>query len=347
MHRAAIAYAVASAALFGASTPLAKLLVGEIAPFVLAGLLYLGSGLALLAWLALHQPGERAARLAKPDLAWLAGAIAAGGVAGPALLMHGLTRSDGATASLLLNLEGVLTAAIAWIVFRENVDRRVFLGMMAIIAGGVVLSWGEIPRDSGVAGPLFIAAACLAWAIDNNLTRRVSGGDAVMIAGLKGLVAGAANLAFGLLQGAPLPGPTAVASAAAVGLFGYGISLVLFVVALRHLGTARTGAYFSVAPFFGAALAIVLLHESPSMAFWIAAALMATGVWLHLTERHEHPHVHERLAHTHEHTHDQHHRHEHGFAWDGREPHSHQHRHAALVHSHPHYPDLHHRHDHH
>ena len=346
MHRGAIAYALASAALFGASTPLAKQLVGEIAPLLLAGLLYLGSGIGLLLWFFLRGSTERAKSLGKTDLPWLAGAIAAGGVAGPALLMYGLTRSDGATASLLLNLEAVFTAVIAWAVFRENVDRRIFAGMAAIIAGGAVLSWGEMPRAGGLAGPLLIAAACLAWAIDNNLTRRVSGGDAVTIAGLKGLVAGSVNLTLAMLHGASLPGPALTAAAGALGLFGYGISLVLFVVALRHLGTARTGAYFSVAPFFGAALALLVLRESPSAAFWIAAALMAAGVWLHLAERHQHAHVHEPMEHTHPHSHDEHHRHEHGFDWDGREPHTHAHAHRRLAHSHPHYPDLHHRHDH-
>jgi drug/metabolite transporter (DMT)-like permease len=346
MQHGAIAYALASAALFGASTPLAKLLVGEVQPLLLAGLLYLGSGLGLLAWFLLRKPAERAAGLSKADLPWLAGAIAAGGIAGPALLMYGLTRTNGATASLLLNLESVLTASIAWIVFRENVDRRVFLGMAAIVAGGVVLSWGEAPRAGGLLGPLLIAGACLAWAVDNNLTRRVSGGDAVTIAGLKGLVAGTANLALALFQGAQLPGGAILASAAAVGLLGYGISLVLFVVALRNLGTARTGAYFSVAPFFGAALALLLLRESPSAAFWIAAALMALGVWLHLTERHEHEHLHEPMEHVHPHVHDDHHQHRHGFAWQGDEPHTHAHTHRRMTHSHPHYPDLHHRHDH-
>ena len=346
MNRPAIGYALASAVLFGASTPLAKLLVGEVQPLALAGLLYLGSGIGLLVWFLLRKRNERATNLSRVDLPWLAGAILAGGVAGPALLMYGLTRTDGATASLLLNLEAVLTASIAWIVFRENVDRRVFLGMVAIVAGGVVLSWDEMPRAGGLAGPLLIAGGCLAWAIDNNLTRRVSGGDAVTIAGLKGLVAGAANLSLALFQGASLPGTGILASAAAVGFFGYGISLVLFVVALRHLGTARTGAYFSVAPFFGAALALLVLRESASAALWVAAALMALGVWLHLTERHEHEHLHEPMEHTHPHVHDEHHQHGHGFAWQGDEPHAHPHTHRRMSHSHPHYPDLHHRHDH-
>lgn len=321
--------------------------MGEVTPLVLAGLLYLGSGVGLLAWRLLRKPAGGTANLRQADLPWLAGAIVAGGIVGPALLMYGLTRTDAAAASLLLNLEAVFTAVMAWLVFRENVDRRVFLGMVAIVAGGVVLSWGEVPRAGGIAGPLLIAAACLAWAIDNNLTRRVSGGDAVTIAGVKGLFAGAANVTLGLAQGGALPPAGILAAAGLVGLFGYGISLVLFVVALRHLGTARTGAYFSVAPFFGAALALLVLNESASATFWIAALLKAAGVWLHLTERHEHAHAHEQMTHTHQHAHDEHHRHEHGADWDGREPHTHEHRHAALRHSHPHYPDLHHRHGHH
>jgi len=249
-------------------------------------------------------------------------------------------------ASLLLNLEAVLTAVIAWVAFRENVDRRIFLGMAAIVAGGVLLSWDQGPRSGGLAGPLLVAAACLAWALDNNLTRKVSGGDAATIACLKGLVAGSVNLGLALAAGAALPGAGTLAAAAALGLAGYGVSLALFVVALRDLGTARTGAYFSVAPFFGAALAFGVLAETPSAAFWIAAALMALGVWLHISERHEHGHAHEPMEHTHEHVHDAHHRHEHDFAWDGREPHAHRHRHEPLAHSHPHYPDLHHRHTH-
>jgi drug/metabolite transporter (DMT)-like permease len=339
----AIAWALASAALFGASTPLAKLLLGEVAPVMLAAVLYLASGLGLAVCLAFRAPS---APIPKADWPWLAAAIAAGGVAGPLLLMYGLALTAGSTASLLLNLEAVLTAALAWLVFRENVDRRVFLGMLSIVAGGVLLSWEQMPRAGNVAGPLLVAAACLAWAIDNNLTRKVSGGDAIKIACLKGLAAGTMNLLIALAFGASFPGLLALSAAAAVGFLGYGVSLVLFIVGLRHLGTARTAAYFSVAPFFGAALALFLLSEQATALFWVAAGLMAIGVWLHITERHQHRHEHQAMAHTHAHVHDEHHRHEHEFAWDGREPHVHAHRHGRLVHSHPHYPDLHHRHEH-
>ena len=344
-----VLYALGAAALFGASTPFAKLILGEVSPLVLAALLYLGSGVGLAAWIALRSrlPGrEPGAQIPRADWPWIAAAIAAGGVAGPILLMQGLARIDAASASLLLNLEAVLTAAIAWTVLRENVDRRVFSGMVAIVVGGALPSTDAAPRAGGFTGALLVAAACLAWAIDNNLTRRVSGGDAATLACLKGLAAGAVNLALAWALGAPLPAASGGIGAGVLGFLGYGVSLVLFIVALRNLGTARTGAYFSVAPFFGAALAIAMLGEHPGIAFWLAASLMALGVWLHLSERHVHEHAHDVLEHAHEHVHDAHHRHAHDFPWDGREPHSHPHRHEAMVHSHPHYPDLHHRHTH-
>lgn len=341
--------ALASAALFGASTPLAKLLLGDMAPLLLAALLYLGSGIGLAAWIGLRSAagrGARAAPIERSHWPWLAAAMACGGVAGPIFLMLGLQRTEASTASLLLNLEAVLTAVIAWLAFRENVDRRVFLGMLAIVGGGVLLSWARAPDAAGTAGVMLIAAACLAWALDNNLTRRVSGGDAATIACLKGLVAGMVNLGIAVAAGSALPSASAATAAGALGLLGYGVSLVLFISALRDLGTARTGAYFSVAPFFGAALALALLDERAGVSFWIAGSLMALGVWLHLTERHVHRHAHEPLTHEHKHLHDEHHQHTHEAGWDGPEPHVHRHRHEGMEHSHAHYPDMHHRHGH-
>lgn len=266
---------------------------------------------------------------------------------GPVALLYGLMHTSGSTASLLLNLEAVLTAVIAWVVFRENADRRIVLGMCAIVAGGIVLSWPS--GKTGVSdwvGPLMITVACLCWAIDNNLTRKVSASDALFIAGSKGVVAGVVNTLIALSLGSVIPNVATVLSTMAVGLFGYGLSLVMFVLALRGLGTARTGAYFSTAPFIGAALSIVLLGEATPTPFWMAAILMGIGVWLHLTERHEHEHAHEPLSHAHMHVHDEHHQHAHDFEWDGHLPHSHSHHHEALTHTHPHFPDIHHRHGH-
>jgi len=342
--------ALLAALLFGASTPLAKLLVVDTSPILLAGLLYAGSGLGLGTWLLLRRyrgaTTDAEAPLQRADVPWLAGAVLFGGVIGPVLLMVGLVNTPASSASLLLNLESVLTALLAWIVFRENVDVRIFLGMMAIVAGGALLSWTQTPAAGLPWGALAIAGACACWAIDNNLTRVVSGGDPVQIAAIKGGVAGTVNIAIALGLGHRFPDATHVLSAGAIGLAGYGISLVAFVLALRHLGSARTGAYFSTAPFVGAALSLLLLRDTPGIAFWIAGALMALGVWLHVTEHHEHAHAHEAMDHEHLHVHDAHHQHAHDFEWDGREPHTHPHHHAPLVHTHPHYPDLHHRHDH-
>ncbi|HEX5091360.1 MAG TPA: EamA family transporter, partial [Burkholderiales bacterium] len=273
--------------------------------------------------------------------------IALGGIVGPVLLLFGLARTAASSASLLLNLEAVLTAVLAWVVFRENADRRIVVGMLLIVAGGIVLSWpGSAGATAGGLGPLAIAGACLCWAADNNLTRKVSAADALFLSALKGLVAGGVNTALYFMFDRSPAGWGAAPLAMLIGLFGYGVSLVLFVLALRGLGAARTGAYFSTAPFIGAAIAILAFDDPVTTPFVAAAVLMGAGVWLHLTEVHEHVHAHEPMEHEHPHVHDEHHRHAHAFPWDGKEPHTHWHRHEAMTHRHPHYPDIHHTHGH-
>jgi drug/metabolite transporter (DMT)-like permease len=343
-----IAAALGAAVLFGLSTPVAKTLAGEVPPLLLAGLLYLGSGLGLAVVLVLRTLVKGRASVVVPrgtSLLWLLAATAFGGVIGPFLLMFGLRISDAASASLILNLEGVFTALLAWFAFKENFDRRIALGMALIVAGGAVLSLSSALRAAGIAGPLAIAGACLAWAIDNNLTRKVSVNDAMLIACVKGLIAGAASVALALGFGAQLPTATLCLRAALIGFVGYGLSLTLFVVALRNLGTARTGAYFSLAPFIGASLAVAL-GAPLSATLLIAGLFMAAGVWLHLTETHAHRHRHSHLQHEHSHLHDAHHQHQHDPDWHGQEPHSHPHVHEPIEHSHAHYPDVHHRHEH-
>ena len=342
------ALALLSAVLFGISTPLAKLLLDQVAPWTLAGLLYLGSGIGLTLvgghrWRRGGQRGE--ALPAGTEWLWLAGAIMCGGAVAPVLLMYGLSTTSASTASLLLNLEAVLTALLAWFVFKEQFDRRIAVGMAAITAGAMVLSWSGDWSWSGAAGPAAIALACLAWAIDNNLTRKVALSDPVLIAALKGATAGLVNLGLAMAIGADWPGPVASLAAAAVGFAGYGLSLVLFVKALRLIGAARTGAYFSAAPFVGAVIGIAFLEDPLSAAFIVAAGLMSFGVWLHLTEVHEHKHEHLPIEHDHSHVHDEHHRHDHTGLAVG-EPHSHPHRHTPLLHRHPHFPDEHHLHPH-
>ncbi len=340
--------ALSAAVLFGLSTPIAKRLLGEISPLLLAGILYAGSGIGLGVLLAARAIGPGRASIARPrgvDLLWLVGAIAFGGALGPYLLMYGLQTSDSASASLILNLEGVFTALLAWIVFKEHFDRRIAAGMALIVAGGVILSAGSALRAGGIVGPLAIAAACLAWAIDNNLTRKVSGNDAMLIACVKGIVAGSISILLALSSGAQLPAIETVLRAGVLGFIGYGLSLTLFVIALRNLGSARTGAYFSLAPFIGAALA--LAWGAPwTVTLVLAALFMGAGVWLHVTENHAHRHRHSCLVHEHSHVHDEHHRHRHADGINSNEPHSHVHEHDPIEHTHRHYPDAHHRHEH-
>jgi drug/metabolite transporter (DMT)-like permease len=326
--------ALGAALLFGAGTPAAKLLLGPVSPWLLAALLYLGSGIGLSLFRYLRRGGP--VRLAQSELKWLAAAIVAGGMIAPALLMWGLSRMPASGASLLLNAEGVFTALLAWFVFRENFDRRIALGMALIVAGAVMPA-------------LAVLGACLAWAIDNNFTRKVSLGDATFIAMVKGLAAGATNLALALIAGAAWPAVEIVLAAGVLGLVSYGASLALFVIALRELGTARTGAYFSTAPFAGALIAILFLGEAVSIQLVGAGVLMGIGVWLHLTERHQHEHLHAPIQHEHEHTHDaydMHHQHTHAEPVPPGTRHTHPHRHEALSHTHAHYPDAHHDHHH-
>lgn len=342
-----IVAALAAAALFGAGTPLAKLLLAHTGPWLLAALLYLGSGAGL--WLLRRLRRAPRVHMPRAEWGWLAGAIVAGGMVGPVLLMLGLSMMPASGASLLLNAEGVFTALLAWFAFKENVDRRIALGMLAIVAGALVLGWPQEARFAGAGPALAVLGACLAWAIDNNLTRKVSLTDASFIAMTKGLVAGCTNLALALAMDAQWPGAATLAGAALLGFACYGASLTLFVIGLRHLGAARTGAYFSVAPFFGAVLAIVLLGEPVTLPLLVASLLMAIGVGLHLAERHEHEHTHEALAHSHAHTHgssDDHHDHDHDEPVVPGTRHAHWHRHATTTHAHPHFPDTHHPHSH-
>ena len=351
MSSAAVLAALASAALFGVSTPAAKALLGTVDPVVLAGLFYCGAGIGIavlraLAAPILNAPAARQQPLARRDYGWLAGAIALGGVAGPVLLMLGLSRTSAATASLLLTMEGAATALLAWFVFHENFDRRIALGMACLVAGAAMVSWSGTPTIESLAGPLAIIAACIAWGIDNNFTRKVSLADPLQIVQLKGLIAGPVNLLLGLWAGGSLPGALEILVGGLVGFVCYGLSLALFVVALRHLGAARSGAYFSTAPFIGAATAVVASQQPLTIQLLAAGALMAVGVWLHVTERHAHAHTHVRMVHAHAHTHDEHHRHAHGPQDPPGEPHTLAHEHEPLTHSHPHVPDMHHDHRH-
>lgn len=345
LHNVGVQACLVAALLFGAGAPAAKLLLGTTSPWLLAGLLYLGSGTGL----GLFRLIRRSARvhLERADLAPLVGTVVSGGIVAPVLLLVGLSHLPASGASLLLNAEGVFTALLAWFVFKENVDRRVAAGMIAIVAGAVLISVPAGLALGSVWPSIAVLGACAAWAIDNNLTRMISLTDATWLAACKGLVAGSVNLVLALAVGATLPPAGNIAAAMFVGFFAYGLSLVLYIIGLRHVGTARAGAYFSIAPFFGAALAVIL-GDPLSWTLIAAAILMALGIWLHLTERHDHGHHHPDLTHDHWHTHDLHHQHPHpdhvpALVGGG---HRHLHTHESLTHTHQHFPDAHHRHHH-
>ncbi|MBI5240250.1 MAG: EamA family transporter [Elusimicrobia bacterium] len=333
--------ALAAPLLFGLGIAASKALLAQADPVLLAGGLYLCSGLGLAAWSALRRGAE--APLRKPDLPWLAAVAVSGGIIGPVLLMLGLKAMPANAASLLLNLEAALTALLAWAFFRENLGARSAGGIACIVAGAAALSWQAGPSWGSSWGAWAVAGACLAWALDNNFSQKLSAKDPVAVAAVKGLCAGTFNLVLAASLGTRLPQAQDLLFIGLVGLLGYGLSLVCFLRALRLIGAARTGACFSLAPFIGAAAGVLFLGEPFSARLAAAAAAMAAGLYLMGTERHEHAHRHEGLSHEHLHSHDEHHRHEHSGAEHGAE-HSHSHSHEGPTHSHPHQPDIHHRH---
>ncbi|MBI3447711.1 MAG: EamA family transporter [Acidobacteria bacterium] len=343
-------FGLGAAALFGVSTPLAKLLLPGTGPLPLASLLYLGAGLGLVVYGAVARVVSRSttreAPLRRADIPLVAGIILAGGVLAPVLMLDGLGRITAVSASLLLNLEAPFTILLALVVFGEHLGVRAGLAGLLVLVGAVVLTYqpGEWRVES--LGAIEIAGACLLWGLDNNLTQRLSLRDPVAIVRVKALGAGTCTLLLARVTSARWPGVGSIVAAGAVGVVCYGLSLVLDTYALRLLGAAREAAYFATAPFAGAIGAVALLGERLRLADVAAMALMAVGAALLLIERHRHAHTHEEMTHDHLHVHDEHHRHDHPDGTGGAEPHSHPHRHASLVHDHPHVPDLHHRHAH-
>lgn len=342
-------YAMASAALFGVSTPLAKILVQDISPLALAGLLYLGAFVGLSFYIVLSRTTRGARRqkapsLKKEDLPWLAGAIITGGIFAPVALMTGLTLVTGFAASLLSNLEGVATAIIAVVVFKEFAGRRLWLALTLMTLAGVFLVWNPSQGAFELFGPLLVVFAMVCWGIDNNLTQHISSKDPVQTALLKGVVAGTVSLSLAALLGAKIPLDASILYALLLGAMSYGMSLAFFIKALEGIGSSRTAAFFSFGPFVGAIVSIPLLGENVTWAFLAAAALMLVGVLAMVSERHVHTHRHGAIEHEHLHESDQHHQHPHPEGQN--EPHSHIHVHPPIVHSHVHWPDQHHRHGH-
>jgi drug/metabolite transporter (DMT)-like permease len=350
LNKRPLVFICLSAILFGVSPPLAKILVRDTPPVALAGLLYLGAFLGLSIYslgrkiLSNSHRSERAL-LTKGDLPWLCGAIISGGIIAPISLMFGLRHVSGFAASLLLNLEGVSTAVIAVFLFRESAGNRLWWAMACMTAAGFFLTWEPIQGTFNLAGPVLICIAMVSWGLDNNLTRYISARDPIQIALIKGLVSGATSLLLAYVLGMGIPWNVNIILALLLGCFSYGISLVFFIKALEGLGSFRTGVFFSLAPFIGAVISLILLQEWIGWVMLPATGLMVVGLWLMIEEKHSHLHVHEEMMHTHLHNHDDiHHYHEHTGALI--EPHSHEHVHHEEAHAHAHWPDTHHRHAH-
>ena len=346
-HIYPIIQALIAALLFGASAPLAKLLLGEVEPIPLAAFLYLGSGLGLLGiklFQRINQQGLNSeAQIKKPDYGWLAGAIIAGGIAAPIILLFSLQSTPAATASLLLSFEGVATTLIAFFAFKESISRRAWWAIALITLASIFLSVNLNAEWGFSLGALGIIAACILWGIDNNFTRNISAKDPLTIVTIKGLGAGSFSLGMAMILGNKLPAWEVVLGALVLGSLSYGASIVLFIHAMRGIGAARTSALFSSAPLAGMLLSFLLYREFPSWMFIFAFPLMVAGTLFLVSEEHEHDHVHEMTIHEHAHVHDDgHHEHE----GDCAQKHSHIHKHDKLVHAHHHMPDLHHRHTH-
>jgi len=344
-----VVQALLAAFLFGASAPLSKLLLGETSPVLLAALLYLGSGFGLLCVKLMEkkvQYEQKEARLARSDWPWLFGAILAGGVIAPIMLMISLRHAPAATASLLLNFEGVATTLIAAIVFKEAIGRRAWWAIGLITLASILLSTDFTNQWGFSLSALGILAACVMWGVDNNLTRNISAKDPLVIVTVKGLGAGLVSFIIAVALGNTFPSPGVTLLALLLGSLSYGLSIFLFVHAMRGLGAGRTSALFGTAPLAGILLSFLIFREIPGIFFFIALLVIASGAYILLMEDHDHVHIHENIVHEHRHTHnDGHHEHEHAVE-SARQSHSHVHAHDILEHAHDHAPDIHHRHSH-
>lgn len=349
MDKTLLIFIILSASLFGISTPLAKLLVRDIPPMALAGLLYLGAFIGLSLYPILRKTtthsNKKAAPLERKDFPWLIGAIITGGIIGPISIMTGLTLISGFSASLLLNLEGLATTIIAVFFFKENVGKRLWLALVSMTIAGVLLAWDTGQGKFNILGPLLIIFAMVCWGMDNNLTRNISHKDPIQIAKIKGLVAGTMSFSLALILGMKISLDFTIVFALLLGSFSYGVSLVFFIKALEGLGSSRTGAFFSFAPFIGAISSLIILREWIGWTMFPATGFMIIGLWLIISERHLHLHHHKAITHTHPHNHSDMH-HLHGQSGTFHEAHTHEHTHIELAHTHVHWPDTHHRHEH-
>ncbi|MBI3993621.1 MAG: EamA family transporter [Candidatus Lambdaproteobacteria bacterium] len=331
-----------AAALFGASTPAAKALLAPMGPLTLAGLLYLGAAAGSAFWALRERATVR--RADRRNWLWLGGAILFGGGLGPALLMWGLVTAPAASAALWLNLESVATALLGWAFFREHLSGRTWLASALVCGASVLLA---SPSAFALApAALLVLLACICWGLDNSFTALIDRFTPAQSTFAKGLVAGTVNLLLGLWLHGAVPEARAVGGALLVGLFSYGLSMVLYISGAQQLGATRAQMVFATAPFWGVLIAWAAMGEPLAAVQLAGGGLMAGALWLMQSEHHAHLHTHAATRHTHLHRHDdEHHTHAHPGLPAGRW-HRHEHTHEPLTHGGPHRPDLHHRHEH-
>ncbi len=344
--------ALIAALLFGASAPFAKVLLNEFKPLQLAGILYLGSGIGLLLikmiQIKVLNLKNEEAKIERKEIKWLAGAVVFGGIIAPIILMIGLNKTQASTASLLLNFEAVSTTIIAMVFFKEHIGKRLWIAILLITIASIILSL-DLSGNWGISlGCIGIILACILWGIDNNFTRNISLKDPFAIVIIKGLVAGSFSIILSIKFGYVFPEIKKIVFGLLLGFFSYGFSLILFIKALRNLGSARTSAFFGFAPFLGTIISIIIFKDKQNVLFYISLPIMITGAYLLLKEEHTHKHIHEEILHEHLHNHnDGHHEHTHEIDEEIENgKHSHKHTHEKKEHSHEHLPDIHHRHQH-
>jgi drug/metabolite transporter (DMT)-like permease len=340
---------ILAAILFGASAPISKLLLGYVEPIPMAAFLYLGSGIGLLIFKIIQRLNRNfkfvEAKINRSDVKWIIGATIAGGVLAPIILMFSLPNTPASTASMLLNFESVTTTLIAALVFKEAIGKRVWLAIALITIACIMLSWNITGKWGFSIGTSGVLLACILWGADNNFTRNISAKDPFIIVAIKGIGAGTFSLLLAFITKSNFPDIKLIFGIMVLGFFSYGLSIVLFIFAMRSLGASRTSAFFSTAPFAGTILSFILLHELPNFLFFISLPVMILGAILILGEKHGHLHYHIFMEHEHRHNHkDKHHTHSH--IESENIEHSHPHKHENMGHSHPHKPDIHHRHEH-
>jgi drug/metabolite transporter (DMT)-like permease len=342
MRKISFLMAVLSAVLFGMAAPLSKLLLADLNYFLLAGLLYLGAAAGLLPFISTRSP-LKIHRINKQNILRIGGSILFGGILGPVFLLLGLKISHAASVSLWLNLELAATAVLGWLFFKDHLDLRGWLSVGGALLAGVLITAHEGP--SGLMAGSFVLIACVCWGLDNHYTALIDAITPTQMTFLKGLIAGSINGSIGYFMGPGLPGFKILTGALIVGVFCYGLSIVLYITAAHILGAIRSQILFSSAPFFGAFFSVLLLSERLSWIQLVAAFILAVSIVFLIMQKHGHEHAHAEAEHVHWHRHDDgHHDHAHDKLVSG--GHVHLHKHEKAQHSHTHFPDLHHRHDH-